>query len=306
MDELSLKRLRQFATVAETGAISDAAALLHLSASALSVSLKHLETELGVTLLIRRAGEGVVLTPEGTELAARARALLTHATELRDALDSTVSGPSAPVQLGSLTTVAPLLVPRLIRRFTLTNARVPVELHTAAQDGLIAKLIDGSIHVAVTYDLAIGSTVTFEPLVDARPWVMLPARHRFAHRASLTLDELRDEPLVALDLPLSREYFQSMFLAHGLPYRPAYRVSEMEMARTFVGNGLGWSLVNLRPPGRSTIDGSRLAYVPLASGHPLLRLGLATARGRRFPASVESFIATARRELIAILDEVRQ
>jgi hypothetical protein len=59
-----LRRLHQFAAVADCGTFTRAADTLHLSQQALSSSVRRLETEQG-TALFRRDGRRITLTPAG-------------------------------------------------------------------------------------------------------------------------------------------------------------------------------------------------------------------------------------------------
>ena len=115
MEPLSLRRLQQLVTVSECGSIVVAARKLNVSASALSVSLKELERSVGVTLLVRRSGEGVSLTSEGARLTASARELLAAADEMQQAITVEAVGRVAPLSIGSLVTIAPFVMPRIVR-----------------------------------------------------------------------------------------------------------------------------------------------------------------------------------------------
>jgi len=294
VEPLNLRRLQHLLTVSECGSIVAAASKLNLSAPALSVSLKELERSVGVTLLVRRSGEGVSLTPEGERLMVSARELLMMADELQHVVSAEVSGGVASLSIGSLVTIAPFVLPRILGAHRRRHPDVDVRMHTGAQDVLIELLATGVIHMAVTYDLELSHRVAFEAIASAAPHVALPADHPLAGEDSIRLKQLADEPFIALDLPLSREYFFSLLLSEGIAYDPRHSVADIELARSAVGNGLGWSLVNLVPPRATAADGSRVAYVPLRTKHPPLRVGLVTLRDRRQPASAEALRQTVR------------
>lgn len=297
VEPLSLRRLRQLATVGDCGSIVAAARLLHLSAPALSASMKELEASVGVSLLVRRSGEGVSLTPEGARLVTGARELLGLADELQHSVTADIAGGVAPVTVGSLVTFAPFVLPRIVNAHRRRDPDVDVMMRAAAQDELIELLSAGAIHLAVTYDIELSHRVAFEAVASAAPHVVLPVDHPLAGEASVRLRQLADEPLIGLDLALSREYFVSLFLHERVNYDPRERVRDIELARCAVGNGLGWSLVNLVPPHSMAVDGSEVAYVPLRTRHPPLRLGIASLRDRRQPASVAAVGQTIREVL---------
>ena len=75
---MELRVLQYFLAVAREQSISRAAESLHLSQPTLSTQLKHLEEELGKTLMIRgtKGSRKIVLTEEGMILRKRAEEIL--------------------------------------------------------------------------------------------------------------------------------------------------------------------------------------------------------------------------------------
>lgn len=74
---MDFKRLEYFCTLVEFGSFSKAAASLHISQPPLSLRIKELEEELGVTL-IHRTSRSFQLTPAGEELYHRAQFILSY------------------------------------------------------------------------------------------------------------------------------------------------------------------------------------------------------------------------------------
>lgn len=79
---MDIRQLRYFGTIAEIGSVSAAAHRLGVAQPSLSQHVKHLEEELGITLLIR-SPRGVMLT-EGGQI------LLAHAKSILDAVDMAI------------------------------------------------------------------------------------------------------------------------------------------------------------------------------------------------------------------------
>jgi len=76
---MDVRQLRYFGAIAELGSVSAAAHRLGVAQPSLSQHVKHLEEELGITLLVR-SPRGVILT-EGGQI------LLAHAKSILDAVD---------------------------------------------------------------------------------------------------------------------------------------------------------------------------------------------------------------------------
>ena len=290
----TFRDLENVIALADFESVTLAAAEVGLSQPAMSSAIKKLELVLATTLVIRHRGKGVSLTPEGLAFAAEGRTILGRATHLQSEMSGLSSRGTGRLFVGSLTTVAPIVAPSLIRTFVERHPRIPVELVTGSQDQLLDFLTEGTVHLALTYDLGLKDNLRFEHLNDALPHVVLNAKHPLASRASLGLKDLAAEPYILLDLPISRDYFTSLFFAAGLQPRPTARHTDLALVRSMVGNGFGYSLVNLVPAGTEALDGSHLAYIPLASDVVPLRLGIATRPDDRQLRSVTDFLDHAR------------
>jgi DNA-binding transcriptional LysR family regulator len=192
-------------------------------------------------------------------------------------------------------TLAPLLLAALRRSFEAAYPEARVGQAEASQERLFEMLRRAEIDVAITYDLEIPPDVGFEPLAALPPAVMLPAHHPFAGRAGVALGELAEEPMVLLDLPLSREYFLSLFEAAGLRPRIGERTRDMGVLRSLVANGFGYALVNVRPRNAVALDGTPLAHVPLDGPFRPMALGLASVRSERRTRILAAFEAHCRR-----------
>ena len=79
---IDLKALRAFVTVAREGNVTRASAQLHLTQPALSLQLKRLAADTGITLF-RRTSTGLALTHEGALLAAKAEQVLASLLDFR-------------------------------------------------------------------------------------------------------------------------------------------------------------------------------------------------------------------------------
>jgi DNA-binding transcriptional LysR family regulator len=159
-------------------------------------------------------------------------------------------------------------------------------------------LRNGTAELAITYDLALGAGIETEFLGDAAPYVVLPAGHRLANRKSIRLTDLADEPMVLLDLPDSRDYFESMLAKAGVTPKIRHRTANYETVRGLVARGHGFSILNQVPAHRETYDGGTVVAVAIRDDLPGLPVVLArlasvrtTARARAVAAAAHSIFA---------------
>src|SRR5690606_28001624 len=106
------RQLRYFSTIVELGSMTHAAQALHISQPALSTHVRHLEDELGVSLLVR-GPRGVTPTEHGKLLLKHARSILYQFQQAKQEVISLGEGPSGEVTIGIPATVSRVLIPPL-------------------------------------------------------------------------------------------------------------------------------------------------------------------------------------------------
>jgi DNA-binding transcriptional LysR family regulator len=207
--------------------------------------------------------------------------VLESAGALHDVASDISEHVRGPLTVGCLVTLASFVLPQLRRDFEAANAEVAFRQEEANQEELFRMLRRAEIDVAITYDLDIPQDIAFEPLLELPPRALLAPEHPLSKHKSVTLDDLASEPLVLLDLPISREYFLSLFQAVGLEPRIAERTAQLPMMRSMVANGFGYGLMNVPDSSVHAPDGKPLHHVPIRGDHRLLKLGLVTMRSER-------------------------
>lgn len=290
----TLRQLEYLVAVGESGSIARAAERVNVSAPSISAAIAQLERQFGVQIFVRRHSHGLALTAGGRRFFEAARTLLADAEGLNQ-LAADISGRvRGPLAIGCFTTFAQLVLPQLRRGFEAAWPEVTISQVEADQARLLALLRTGEIDVALTYDLDLTQDIDFEPLTRLPPYAMLPAGHPLAGAASVTLEALAPESMVLLDLPLSRDYFLSLFQEAGLRPRIAERARDLGLVRSMVASGYGYAVANIRPVSTAAPDGRPLALVPLEGRFRAVALGLARPRSNQRTRTVEAFEAHCR------------
>ena len=184
---------------------------MHLSQSAMSTALADLEKAFQVQLLVRHHARGISLTPAGRELLAASRQLLAQAADLLGAAEGLGTSLTGTVQIGCFSVPAPYLLPELLATAAGQFPDLQVETTEVNLAELAEGVASGRFELGIGYDLIDDDRLTQDPLYRLPPYVLLPGTHRWARRRSVRLAELAEEPMVLLDLPHSRDYFQRIF-----------------------------------------------------------------------------------------------
>lgn len=294
----TLRQLEYFVAVGEAGSIAKAAEHVNVSAPSISASIAQLEAEFGIQLFIRKHSHALSLTAGGRVFLREAARLLGEADALHEVANDLAENVRGPLAIGCLLTFAQIVLPTLRKDFERQFPDVRIRQFERNQGQLLVMLQQGEIDAALTYDLELPQDITFEPLIELPAYVMLPADHAFANRASITPEELVPEPMILLDLPYSREYFLSAFHRKGLRPRIAERTGDIAMMRSMVANGFGYGIANMRPLNAVSPDGKLLVFIPLDDGIRALTMGVAMPNAEHRTRTVQAFIDHCRRFML--------
>lgn len=293
----TLRQLEYFVAVGEMGSIAGAAERMHVSSPSISTAISQLEAEFGLQLFVRNHGKGLSLTQAGRQLRAKAVQILSEAEALNRLVGEISGNVQGNLAIGCLLTFAQILAPQLRRSFEERYPLVQVSQVEQHQQEIFNSLRSGEIDVALTYDLEIPDDLQFVPLVKLPPYVMLPEAHPLAHLQAISVDQLKDLPMVLLDLPISSDYFLSFFRSAGIKPMIAERTRDMAVMRSLVANGFGYSIANFRPMNDLAPDGRKLRFVPLVGEVRSMLLGLVMAKGAANVLTVAAFVDHCRAQV---------
>lgn len=285
----TLRQLEYFIAAGETGSITLASERINISQPSISTAISHLEKVLGVQLFIRHHAQGLSLTPAGRELLREAKNLIAQADSLYTLASESSGQVRGLLSLGCMVTLAPMLVPELSHSFTSAFPTAQLRHVEGNQEQLFDGLRRSEVDVAITYDLQIPNDVAFTPLASLPPHVIVSENHPCAGKQAVALPQLANEPMILLDLPLSREYFLALFMNQGLQPLIAARSAHQEVIRTMVANGYGYALANVRPRANVALDGRKIVRVALAGDHRPMTIGIAALKHLKKSRLVEAF-----------------
>lgn len=194
---MTLNELRYVVAVARERHFGHAADACHISQPSLSVAVRKLEEELGITLFERGHGE-VTVTPAGEALILQARRVLEEASALREMAARQQNQLLGPLRLGAIYTIAPYLLPELIPVLHDRAPAMPLVIEENFTARLRDRLKDGELDaIVVSLPFEEPGVVTL-PLYDEPFVAVLPAGHPLTQGSELALDSLADANLLLL------------------------------------------------------------------------------------------------------------
>jgi len=288
--QLSLRDLQFFVAAADHMSITAAAAGLNVSQPSVSLALQRLEDRLGVQLLVRQHARGVALTAAGVDVLREARKLLTQVDDFEKAAKTLSDEPQGSLRIGCLAYLVPRYLPALLLGFERRFPNVTVDFIEGDQTFLIHAISTGEVELALSYDLDLPRSISAESLLELPPYAVVGEQHRFAKRRRIALRDLAEDPVILLNLPISRDYYARIFDIIGVTPRILHRSNSVEAVRGLVAHGLGFSILNHRSKSKLAADGHRIIELELSEKLPPARVSMLTAKGMRPRYVVEAFV----------------
>jgi len=289
---VTLTELRYVVAVARERHYGHAAQTCFVSQPTLSVAIKKLEEELGVTLFERGPGE-VSVTPVGQRVVEQAQRVLEEASRVKE-LAAAGSDPLAgTLRLGAIYTIGPYLLPKLIPVLRRLAPGMQLMIQENFTHRLAEMLKQGEVDVILVALPFAEPGVSTRAVYDEPFLVAVPQGHALEKKKHISADELARESLLllgsghcfrdqVLDLCSSVQRTKRGALARTL------EGGSLETIRQMVASGVGVTVLPATAvqPGESS--GGLIRIRPFARPVPDRRVVLAWRKSFPRPEAVEA------------------
>jgi LysR family hydrogen peroxide-inducible transcriptional activator len=279
---MTLTELRYIVAVARERHFGRAAQSCYVSQPTLSIAIKKLEDELGITLF-ERGGPEVAVTDIGERVIEQAQRVLEEAETVKRLAGEHQNELVGPLKLGVIFTISPYLLPKLIPALRILAPDMPLILEENYTARLAEMLKRGEVDAIIVADpFEEPGTMAYplydEPFVVAtpkgHPWEKQPAVRpsQLAEESVLLLNQgncFRDQVLQSCSELATRQH-QSGSLASTL------QGSSLNTIRHMVASGMGVTV--LPATSVSPADDALLSVVPFSKPAPQRRVMLVTRK----------------------------
>ena len=292
---MEIHQLEYLVALAEEGSFTRAAERTLVAQPSLSQQIQKLEREIGQPLF-DRLPRGVVPTEAGQRLVEHARRIL---AELRDAkrrageLRDRVAGALA---VGAIPTVAPFLLPLVVRRFAQRWPDVELILVEDVTARLLEGVERGELDLALMSSADAPPSVLLETIGSEGLLLLLPRRHRLAKHKQIAWSEIEQEPFLVLhEMHCLAGQVQRFCKPHGVKPSIVARGAQLATLAAMVSAGVGISVAPAMMGAHDT-DKSRV-YRPFADAAPHRDLCVASALMRYRTNAARAFVQTVKEVL---------
>lgn len=271
---MNLRALQYFVKLADLKHFSNAAEACFVSQPTLSTQIKKLENELGVQL-VERAPKNIMLTPVGTEVAERARLILSDISQIRAVARRAGDPSDGKLRLGLFPTLAPYLLPHVVPVIRKNYPNLSLHLAEEKTEDIVRMLQQGELDAALLA-LPISEDGLKMEILFEEPFVLaVPDDHPLRTKKQVTLADLNGNELLLLDEGhCLREHALEVCALAGANERVDFHATSMETLRQMVAADVGITLMpmlSVKPPIART---DNLSFLPFADPAPSRTIAL--------------------------------
>ncbi|HVV73230.1 MAG TPA: LysR family transcriptional regulator [Verrucomicrobiae bacterium] len=281
------QQLRGFCYAAASGSISKAAKRMYLSQPAVSQQIQSLESELSVTLFVRR-GSRIELTHDGELLYEMASTLIEQFENLDEQFRfRRLEVDEGHIEVAAGTSTILYFLPRHVEAFHRAYPKIEVRLHNVTGLEGLEQLRTGLVDFAVGPLMSVPEDIEFHPIVSYEPVIITCLGHPLAYRP-LSLKEISQYPLILPPRGLSTwNLVDAAFKKHGLSYQVAMEVGGWEVIKKYVEMDLGISLIiSIGISGHE-----KLEVLPAGEFFPKRTYGVVLRKGKILTPQAKRFVS---------------
>jgi len=291
---MTLTELKYIVAVAREKHFGHAAEACFVAQPTLSVAIKKLEDELGV-VIFERGGSEISMTPIGAQIVAQAERVLEQTAAIKELAKQNKDPLAGQFRLGIIYTVAPYLLPQLVKNMIERVPQMPLVLQENFTVRLIEMLRQGDLDAAIMALPFAEHGLMVQPLYDEPFVTAVPRHHPWAARPHISTQDLKSETMLLLgnghcfrDQVLEVCPEMSRFSTTGDGIARTFEGSSLETIRHMVASGIGITVLPAASVPDMRAQDGMLRYIPFSEPAPSRRVVIAWRKSFTRRAAIEA------------------
>ena len=241
--QITLKQLRGFKSVVESGSISAAARKLHLTPPAISIQLRELEAAIGIPLVEKR-DRGLIPTRAGeaiNELTDKVQLLMSEYGGIINEISGLDHG---SVSIGVVST-ARYFIPNLLVEFKNLNPSVNLQLQVGNRELIVSKLENLELDIAIMGQPPEQFSVQSKSIGKHPQIIIAPVNHPMAKKKRIEFTALKKENILLREAGSgTRSVVDKLFKKNRMKPDSANEFGSNETIKQAVIAGMGIALIS--------------------------------------------------------------
>lgn len=276
---ITFRQIRYFIAVAEARSVSGGSGAVGISQSAVTDAIRTLELELGVKLFHRHP-KGVTLTREGHQFLQHGRSIINAVADLADGVGQNQDTARGTLRIGVTPVVTGYFLSDVLARFRRMFPQIIVTLVEDKRDYIEHLLVNGELDfgLLIVSNLSQRAAIDHQVLLRSECRTWFAPWHPLSEVDALSLNDLKDEQLVALSLDEMEGLINGIWAKFDHPPKIAYRTRSIEGVRSLVGTGAGIAVLPDLVYRPWSLDGDRIVAKRPRESLPTVDIGIAWRR----------------------------
>lgn len=237
---MTITQLQVLIKTIELGSFTKAARVLNMTQPAVSHAISSIESELGVTILIRDKRKGLIVTDAGSRILVHIREILNGVEKIEQEVAMEKGHEVGTIRIGSFPSASAHFLPKMINHFKEKYPNLEVVLCEGTikevEDWLVSRVVDIGIVILPNKEMEI------VPLTKGKMVVILREDHPLCKKNAVTIRDLENEPIILCKGGYEPPIID-MFKQVNVPLRAEYVISTVTTALNMIQEGLGIAIL---------------------------------------------------------------
>ena len=288
---MDILQLQYVIAIADSSSMNDAAQKVHVSQSALSLSYRKLEQELGVRLFVK-SGRRLELTQAGEIFYEKAQNVISAMNELRSSMKSIYTEQQQRIYV---CTEAVDYTNEAVKLYAHLHPEPYFQQVRGSTDEIRSMLASGLAEFAVTLSSDFGPKMEAKLLLREPMYALVKSAGKYANMSKLQMKDLIGERLVTLrdGLAVNRLFHSYFELSDTEPER-VIEVNDPETIVSQVCNGFGISFIPESTANLNQINDSTgnlgVKAIPIEEEYCCRQIYLITPKGKKLSKNAKQFV----------------
>ncbi|HAV14381.1 MAG TPA: LysR family transcriptional regulator [Opitutae bacterium] len=242
-ETIDSRQLLAFCTLVQTGSFTETARILNLTQSAISHSIKNLESDLRCQL-VTRTGRKINITEDGEDLYKDAQHILNQMQGARSRIQDRANWGRGKLRIGASTTACQYILPIVLREFNECFPDCILSIAPADTPELLEMIRCHEIDLAIIVDPSDINDVAIKPLFTDELYLVSSPIHDFAQKGSVKMNNIAQQRLVLYNKSSQTfEKIEAFFRHHKLGLHNYIELGSMEAIKELVKINYGVSFL---------------------------------------------------------------
>lgn len=235
---MSIVRLEIFSKVIELGSFTKAAKRLNMTQSAVSHAISSLETEWGVSLLIRDRRKGISLTEIGKNTLPHIREVLNRMESINQEIALAKSIETGTIRIGTFASASSCLLPKLLVKFQKKHPNIEFKFYEGTYEEITEWLLSGIIDIGFVVEKESNTNFELVPLIKDKMVVAFHAEHKFLHKDTIDIRDIEKESFI-MPTGMYQSHVEELFKQAQIKPFIRFEVHDCNTIANMVQEGLG-------------------------------------------------------------------